>query len=121
MGEFAKHVPDVTTFATNVVVFLAAIGAAVAGSFAMVKKIKVGWDDTFAKGPNRGDVITQREVTGALLMETTTAAMLSSSQKMLCEQVSENSDEVKELRHAILSLRDEMRELRHELGRRRDV
>lgn len=117
MQEAAKHVPDIATFAANIVVFLAAIGAAVAGSMAMVKKIKTGWEDTFPK-PAQGDVITRQSVTGALLMETTTAAMLSDSQRSLCEQTSEATDETRELRFAITRLTDEMRELRHEMQRR---
>lgn len=114
--EVAKHVPDVATFAANVVVFLAAIGAAVAGSMAMVKKIKAGWEDTF---PNKtGDVITQQKVLGTLMMETTTAARLSESNFSLAKVVEENTDEVRELRFAVVRMTDEMKELRHEMQRR---
>jgi hypothetical protein len=57
-------------------------------------------------------------VMGALLMETTTAAMLSESQRTLCEQTGENTDETRELRFAITRLTDAVTELRHEMQRR---
>ncbi len=118
MQELAKHVPDVATFAANIVVFLAAIGAAVAGSMAMVKKVKSGWEDTFPAKGESGDIVTQQRVMGALLMETTTAAMLSDSQRSLCEQTGEATDEARELRFAITRLTDAVNELRHEMQRR---
>lgn len=116
MQSIAKHVPE---FAANLIVFLAAIGAAVAGSLAMVKKIKKEWEDTFPKpaaaAPVNGDVITQQRMIGTLMMETTTAAMLSSSQERLADTMDEVKDELREGRMAQTSLRDEIRELRHEL------
>lgn len=116
MQEIAKHVPE---FAANVVVLLAAIGAAVAGSLAMVKKIKKEWEDTFPKpppgGPSNGDVVTQQRMIGTLMMETTTAAMLSASQECLADTMDEVKDELREGRMVATSLRDEMRDLRHEL------
>lgn len=116
MQSIAKHVPE---FAANLIVFLAAIGAAVAGSLAMVKKIKKEWEDTFPKpvaaAPVNGDVITQQRMIGTLMMETTTAAMLSSSQERLADTMDEVRDEMREGRMATTSLRDEIRELRHEL------
>lgn len=116
MQEIAKHVPE---FAANVVVLLAAIGAAVAGSLAMVKKIKKDWEDTFPKsatsGPSNGDIVTQQRMIGTLMMETTTAAMLSSSQERLADTMDEVKDELREGRMVQTSLRDEVRELRHEL------
>ena len=118
MQEIAKHVPE---FAANVVVLLAAIGAAVAGSLAMVKKVKKEWEETFPKpavlpgGPSNGDVVTQQRMIGTLMMETTTAAMLSASQERLADTMDEVKDELREGRMVQTSLRDEMRELRHEL------
>lgn len=120
MQEFGKHVPDITTFAANLVVFLAAIGAAVAGSLAMVKKVKKEWEEAFPKNPTpiapgNGDVVTQQRMIGTLMMETTTAAMLSASQERLADTMDEVKDELRDNRSAVCSLRDEMRELRHEL------
>ncbi len=121
MTELAKHVPDVTTFAANLVVFFVAIGAAVAGSMAMVKKIREGWEGAVGKGPaaSGNEIVTQqRSVMGALLMETTTAAMLSESQRGLCEQTEGATDEMRELRFAVTRLTDAVTELRHEMQRR---
>lgn len=124
MQEFGKHIPDVTTFAANLVVFLAAIGAAVAGSLAMVKKVKKDWEETFPKSTTTsvapasaggGDVVTQRQMIGTLMMETTTAAMLSESQSRLADTMDEVKDEMRDLRNAVCAFRDETRELRHEL------
>ncbi len=124
MSEVAKHFPDVTTFAANIVVFFAAIAATVAGSLAMVKKIKSGWEETFpAKTPAvssaTGDVVTrERNLMGALLMETTTAAMLTEAQRTLAEKVDENTDETRELRFAMTRVADALNDLRHEMQRR---
>ncbi len=124
MTELAKHVPDVTTFAANLVVFFVAIGAAVAGSMAMLKKIREGWEGAFpakvsSSNAGNGDIVTQsRNMVGALLMETTTAAMLSDSQRSLCEQTEGNTDEMRELRFAVTRLTDAVTELRHEMQRR---
>lgn len=119
--EARQLIPDVTTFAANLVVFLTAVGAAVAGSLAMVKKIKSSWETAFpAKDPQDG-VITQHKMVGTMLMETTTAAMLTESQRALHEEMSEARNDHRELRFALVRLTDEVRELRHEMGRRRDV
>lgn len=121
--EVAKHIPDVTTFAANVVVFLMAVGAAVAGSFAMVKKIKQGWDETFPKsasGPTTGDVITQQRLVGTLMLETTTAAMMSESMRDLAEATDRQTDMMRDTRDCMKENTREMHELRHQVERLMD-
>lgn len=123
--EVAKHIPDVTTFAANVVVFLMAVGAAVAGSFAMVKKIKQGWDETFPKtgssgGTGNGDVITQQRLVGTLMLETTTAAMMSESMRDLAEATDRQTDVMRDTRDCVKENTREMHELRHQVERLMD-
>ena len=77
MSHILENVPDVTTFAANVVVFLAAIAAAVAGAMSAVKKIKESWLDTIKAGnePLPG----KHQVAAASIVETTTLLMWSES------------------------------------------
>lgn len=121
MTEVTKHIPDITTFAANLVVFLMAIGAAVAGSFAMVKKIKSSWEDTFPKnGPGEGDVITQQRMVGTLLMETTTATMLTEANRNLAEAMDKQTEMTRDVRECITENTRELREVRHQIERLMD-
>ncbi len=100
MTSVIHNVPDVTTFAANVVVFLAAVAAAVAGSMTAVKAIKKSWSDLSTDEDN-----TKTTVASAMIIETTTVLMLSESQRDLAKATDE-------LRFAIVGHRDETRELR---------
>lgn len=110
------NTPDVATFAANVVVFLGAIGAAAAGAFHAVKKVKESWQDLVKpdKAPPEDSVTTTRMM-GTLLMETTTATMMTEAQRDLAEttrdlsrDMRDQKDEMKELRYAIQRLTDRM-------------
>lgn len=108
MSSALHTVPDVTTFAANVVVFLAAIAAAVAGSMSAVKKIKKAWLESIKDDEKP---IPSQKLIGTLLMETTTAAMLSESQRDLCEIMRDVKDELKEHRFAMVRLTDKLDKL----------
>lgn len=125
MQELAKHIPDVTTFAANIVVFFAAIGAAVAGGLSMLKKIKTEVSETFKpvgapSGPGGGDIVTQQRMIGTLMLETTTAAMLTEAQRQLAEATDRLIDVTRDNREATCDLTREVREVRHQLERLTD-
>lgn len=97
MSQVLANVPDVTTFAANIVVFLAAIAAAVAGAMSAVKKIKESWLDSVKDGgtPLPG----KHQIAAASIIETTTLLMWSESNRDVCECMHKLADEIKELRH----------------------
>lgn len=97
MSQLLENVPDVTTFAANVVVFLAAIAAAVAGAMSAVKKIKESWLEAMKSG---GDPLPGRhQVAAASLIETNTLLMWSESNRSVCESVETLCKEITALRH----------------------
>lgn len=110
MKELLKLVPDVTTFAANVVVFLAAVGAAVAGALAAVKKIKEAWVDT------NKPVATESlgtQVIGGLLQDMYGSAMMS-------EKLRDNTKAVEDLCDELRETRGEVRRLIDRMDRRHD-
>lgn len=97
MSQVLANVPDVTTFAANIVVFLAAIAAAVAGAMSAVKKIKESWLDSIK---NEGSPVgSKHQIAAASIIETTTLLMWSESNRDVCEGMHALRDEIKELRH----------------------
>lgn len=115
MGELLKSVPDVTTFAANLVVFIGALTAAVLGTMSAIKKVKEGWVDTVGTTKNPEGSLVKTEIIGGLLQEGFGNKLLASSIEVNTQAVNENTDEVRELRNAVCNLRDEVRELRHEM------
>lgn len=101
MVEALKHVPDVSTFAANVVVFLAAVAAAVIGALSAVKKIKEAWTDT--AGTKTSAIPLQTQVIGGMLQDAVGSAMMA-------EQLRSNQ-------RATESLCEELREVRIVLNR----
>lgn len=122
MQELAKHIPDVTTFAANLVVFFAAIAAAVAGSLAGVKKIKSSFADVSGPlpAPGNGDVVTQQRLVGTLMMETLTAKALSDSNTLLAAAIDDLTEVTRASREAVADAARETRELRHQVERLTD-
>lgn len=97
MSQVLANVPDVTTFAANIVVFLAAIAAAVAGAMSAVKKIKESWLETMKNGD--APLPGKHQVAAASIIETTTLLMWSESNREACECMRTLADEMRELRH----------------------
>lgn len=97
MSQVLANVPDVTTFAANIVVFLAAVAAAVAGAMSAVKKIKESWLDSVKSADS--PVPVKHQIAAATIMETTTLLMWSESNREVCECMRTLADEIKELRH----------------------
>ncbi len=96
MSTALHSVPDVTTFAANVVVFLAAVAAAVAGAMHAVKKIKESWVDA-TKGETTTDVKTQ--VIGGLLQDAIGSAMMAEQLRELNGNIEKLCEGLTELRH----------------------
>jgi len=97
MGAVLANTPDVTTFAANIVVFFAAVTAAVTGAIVTVKKISKSWVDTIKDE----DSPKQTSVVSATIMETQTMMMLSESNRNLCHQIGELKEVIVELRHQL--------------------
>jgi hypothetical protein len=95
MGALIEHTPDVTTFAANIVVFFAALTAAVAGAMISVKKLKKTWVESI----NDETSPKSTQVVSATIMETQTLLMLSEANRALCHELSEAKDAMNELRH----------------------
>ena len=116
LGELLKTAPDVTTFAANIVVFFAAVAAAVIGAMSAIKKIKEGWIDTVGtKSSTPEGTLVKTEIIGGLLQEGFGSKVLAGAVEVNTQATNELTDEVRELRNAVCSLRDEMRETRHEM------
>lgn len=100
MGHWLAEV-NVTTFATNLAVLLAAIAAAAVGSLTAVKSIKKSFLEIFKDDDktNKPDA----KIASAMIMETTTLLMWSESNRDVTE-------EMRELRFEIRRLADEMKE-----------
>lgn len=97
MSQILANVPDVTTFAANIVVFLAAIAAAVAGEMSAVKKIKESWLETMKNGET--PLAGKHQVAAASIIETTTLLMWSESNRDVCECMQALKEEITALRH----------------------
>lgn len=90
----ASSLPDVTTFAANLVVFLAALAAVISGAWVAVKQVKKSVIDAVAD-----DKPTTAKVASAILIETQTMLMWSESNRDVCEAVTALREEIKDLRH----------------------
>lgn len=97
MSQVLANVPDVSTFAANIVVFLAAVAAAVAGAMSAVKKIKESWLDSVRDTDSPAPV--KHQIAAATIVETTTLLMWSESNRDVCDRMRTLADEIKELRH----------------------
>jgi hypothetical protein len=97
MSQILANVPDVSTFAANIVVFLAAIAAAVAGAMSAVKKIKESWLDSVKSGDT--PVAGKHLIAAASIIETTTLLMWSESNRDVCECIHSLKEEITALRH----------------------
>lgn len=117
MTEVLKHIPETTTFAANLVVFLAAIGAAVVGSMAMVKKVKDGWVDLAGakQAPSQSSVVV-----GGLLQDAFGSAMMSEQVRDLVAAVTKNNGIADDIRDAICDNTRELIEMRHTMDRLMD-
>lgn len=108
--QAVSSIPDVTTFAANTVVFLAAIAAVVAGAWKATQEVK---KSVLANAKEEGN--TQTKVASAVLVETTTMMMWTESNKEvsdkvdhLCECLQAHGEKMLHLAHQIERLRDKM-------------
>lgn len=96
----ASSFPDTATFAANIVVFIAAIAAVVAGAWTAITQIKKAILEGVKPGtPASGGVETK--IASAMLMETTTLMMWSESNRDVCESMTALREEIRELRHEL--------------------
>ena len=99
----AHNLPDVTTFAANIVVFALAIAAAVGGVFTAVKTMKSKFMEIISSDkPSDGGA----RLLGGVITENVSMIMLTEQLRTTCDElrevcgcVRENANEVRELRH----------------------
>lgn len=91
--------PDFITIATNVGVFLAASGTVIAAIWSAVKKVK-----SVSSSDNTGP----HKVIAGSIMDHSHLFMWSESNRTLGGQVSDLTDEVRELRFSIVQLKDKL-------------
>jgi hypothetical protein len=108
VSSIIHNAPDVTTFAANVVVFLAAISAAVVGSMSAVKAIKKALIESLK--PEETTPITTTQVIGGILQDQYGSVMMS-------EALRDNREATEDLKNAVCNVRDELRENRHTMDR----
>jgi hypothetical protein len=108
--QVASSIPDVTTFAANAVVFLAAVAAVVAGAWKAVQEVKKSVTATAKE-----DGTQQTKIASAVLMETTSMQMLTesnrdveASNRHLCDCLISHGEKMIALAHQIERLRDRM-------------
>ena len=108
--QVASSIPDVTTFAANAVVFLAAVAAVVAGAWKAVQEVKKSVLETAKQ-----EGTPQTKIASAVLMETTSMQMLTESNRdveesnrHLCECLQAHGEKMVNLAHQIERLRDKM-------------
>lgn len=108
--QVASSIPDVTTFAANAVVFLAAVAAVVAGAWKAVQEVKKSVVETAKQ-----ETTMQTKVASAVLIETTTMMMWAESNRevgdtldRLCECLQAHGEKMLHLAHQIERLRDKM-------------
>jgi hypothetical protein len=99
MGHWLAEV-NVTTFAANLAVLIAAIAAAAVGSLTAIKSIKKTFLDIFKDDEVKAKAADVK-VASAMIMETTTLLMWSESNRDVVEQL-------KELRHTMQRLTDKL-------------
>lgn len=92
--------PDFVSIATNVGVFLAAVGTVIAAIWSAVKKIKS------VEGANNK---TAAQVIGGSIMDNTTLLMWSESNRVVAEALRDHQREMMELRFVMAQLRDTMK------------
>lgn len=112
MPSALQNLPDVTTFAANIAVFLGATAAAVAGSFHAVKKVKLAWIESMKEGDVK---VTKTQVIGGLLQDQYGSAMMAEALRDLrhtlqesCVVAREGNTEMRELRHEVERLIDRL-------------
>lgn len=110
VSQAATHFPDVTAFAANAVLFMAAVAAIIAGAWKAVKEVRGAVTET-----TKSDNGQQTRVASAVLMETTSMNMLTTSNKEvveannhLCECLQQHGEKMLHLAHQIERLRDKM-------------
>lgn len=89
---------DFTSLITNAGVFIAAVAATVAAIWGTVKKIKSSDDQ-----PNIQKVI------GGAMLDSTSILMWSESNREVASDIREMTNEMKELRFAMIQLRDALK------------
>lgn len=103
MSSVLHNAPDVTTFAANVVVFLAAIAAAVAGSMSAVKKIKESWLESASKPEE-----VKTTIIGGMLQDAIGSAMMSEQLRNNKQSMDDLCDELREVRIILNRIADRM-------------
>lgn len=111
MTTILHNLPDVSTFSANIVVFLAAISAAVVGSMSAVKAIKKSVVELVTP---EDIVVTKTQVLGGILQDQYGSAMLA-------EQLRNNNNVNEDLKEAVCENTREVRELRHQMDRMIDA
>lgn len=92
-----SSLPDVTTFAANFVVFLAALAAVIIGAWKAVQQVRKAVSDTSVDGKDG----TSSRVASAVILETTTMLMWSESNRDVCECIQGLKEEITALRHEL--------------------
>lgn len=101
--QTASSLPDVTSFAANAVVFLAALAAVVAGAWKAIREVK----KAIIEGVKEDGTGTSK-VAGAVLLETTTMLMWSESNRDVCECIGHLREDIRTLTYQIERLRDKL-------------
>lgn len=103
LSNSAASLPDVTTFAANVVVFLAAIAATVVGAMSAVKKIKESVLEN-----NKPIETTKTQVIGGLLQDAVGSAMMAEQLRNNQKATEDLCDEMREVRIVLNRIADRM-------------
>jgi hypothetical protein len=101
VNSTASSLPDVTTFAANVVVFLAAVAATVVGAMTAVKKIKESILEN-----NKPIEVTNTQVIGGLLQDAVGSAMMAEQLRHNQKAQEDLCDELKEVRIVLNRIAD---------------
>lgn len=120
MPSAMQHIPDATTIAASVVVFFAAVGAAVAGALKAVKEIKSEWSDAFKPKTVSDDRSVHTTVVGATLQDVFSTPMFTEQLRRMTDAIEDNTDAVKALTNLVGNDLHEKRELRHAIDRLMD-
>lgn len=119
MSNLVNSVPDTTTFAANIVVFLAAVAAAAVGALQAVKKIKEAFVEGKEVGGSGKDLVST-QVVGGMLQDAFSSAMLAESIRNMARQsegvreaVDDLTKEMREHRVLLQRILDRMDDRRH--------
>lgn len=115
-----QHLPDVTTIAASVVVFFAAVGAAVAGALKAVKQIKTEWADAFKVKTESATTTVQTQIVGGTLQDVFSTPMFTEQLRRMTDAIEDNTDAIKTLTNSVGNDQNEKRELRHQIDRLMD-